>query len=196
MLPMISDRSEVVAVRKLAEEEAANMKKAGIDCAEKLCIGTMIETPAAALSCDQLARDAAFFSIGSNDLVQYTLCVDRSNEKVAQMYKPTHPAVLKLLRECINVANEHCIELCICGEIAGDPVYTALLVGMGMRDLSMAPGAIAMVRHVIRHISLHDAEELAAKVMQGDSADDNLELCKNFLRQAAPEVYSLITGTP
>ena len=195
MIPMISDISEIRAVKAMIAEEAAALKKKKIKCADKLFLGAMIETPAAALCCNIIAKEVDFFSIGSNDMVQYVMCVDRTNEKIAHMYTPTHPAVLKLIKSCIETAVEHRIGICLCGEIAGDPRFTALLLGLGLRELSMASGCINMVRHVTRKISISRAENLAEELLNGNSAEENMKKCEDFLRNAAPEIYSLVTGS-
>lgn len=194
MIPMISDISEIKAVKKMIAEEVSALKAAKIKCADRLFLGAMIETPAAALCCDTIACEVDFFSIGSNDMVQYVMCVDRTNEKVAHMYNPAHPAVLKILKTCIETAREHRIGICLCGEIAGDPRFTALLIGLGLRELSMATGCINMVRHVTRKLSVNKAEMLAYELLAGDSAEENMKKCEDFLRNTAPEIYSLVTG--
>jgi phosphotransferase system enzyme I (PtsI) len=125
----------------------------------------MIEVPGAALAADALAAEADFFAIGTNDLIQYTLAIDRGDERVAYLYNPLHPAVLRLIQFAIEAALRARIPVSVCGEMAGDPRYTALLLGLGIRELSMAPGNIARVKRRIRHLDLLAAQRRARAIM-------------------------------
>jgi phosphotransferase system enzyme I (PtsI) len=129
----------------------------------------MIEVPAAALAADALAAEADFFAVGTNDLIQYTLAIDRSDEQVAELYNPLHPAVLRLIQFSVEAASRRKIPISVCGEIAGDPRYAALLLGLGLRELSMAPQSIPRVKQRIRALDMVAATRRARAIM--DQAD-------------------------
>ena len=136
-------------------------------------LGVMIEVPGAALSADALATACDFFAIGTNDLTQYTLAIDRGDEQVAHLYDPLHPAVLRLIQFSTEAALRARIPISVCGEIAGDPRYAALLLGLGIRELSMSPGSLLMVKHRIRSLDLVDATRRARVIMdQSDGGAD------------------------
>jgi phosphoenolpyruvate-protein kinase (PTS system EI component) len=144
--------------------------------AQTVPVGAMIEVPAAALTVDQLALEADFFSVGTNDLIQYTLAVDRTDERVAGYYAPGTPAVLRLLRGAAIAARRAQRPLSICGEMAADPVMVAVLVGLGFRSFSMATSAIPVVKQGIRSVDSRDAIQLARRALRASSADDVREL--------------------
>src|SRR6202012_4766588 len=124
-------------------------------------VGAMIEIPSAALIADTLAQRTNFFSIGSNDLIQYTLAADRTNEKVSHLYEPTHPAIVRLIKMTVDASHRKNIWTGVCGEIGGDPVLVPLLVGLGIDELSCAPGVIPEVKYMIRRLKLDEAKALA-----------------------------------
>ncbi|MBI2880567.1 MAG: phosphoenolpyruvate--protein phosphotransferase [Candidatus Tectomicrobia bacterium] len=157
--PFISGLEEVRRADALLREVISELAAEGIAPENAPPVGIMVETPSAALLADVLAREADFFIIGTNDLVQYTLAADRGNERVAQLYDPLHPAVLRLIRGVRQAALEADIGVSVCGEMAGDPASAALLVGMGIRELSMSPQRIPQVKEVLRRISSGQAEE-------------------------------------
>ena len=132
-------------------------------------LGAMIEVPGAALAADALAAEADFFSIGTNDLIQYTLAIDRTDEQVAHLYNPLHPAVLRLIQFAVEAAARRGIPISVCGEMAGDPRYSALLLGLGLRELSMAPRNIPRVKQRIRGLDMVAATRRARAIM--DQAD-------------------------
>jgi len=172
LVPMIATVEELRATRRMMLTAAARLTAAGIALPDPLPpLGAMIEIPGAALAADALALEADFFAIGTNDLTQYTLAIDRSDEAVAALFNPLHPAVLRLIQFAADAAAKAAIPLCLCGEMAGDPRYTALLLGLGIRDLSMSALNLPMVKQRVRGLDLADAEALATKVMaQSDSA--------------------------
>jgi phosphotransferase system enzyme I (PtsI) len=159
LLPLVVSADEVREVRRWLAEEAEALKRRGVPARADVPLGVMIEVPAAALAADRLAREADFFSIGTNDLIQYALAVDRGNDAVAFLYRPEHVGVLRMIRAVVEHAQRHAIPVALCGEMAGDPTAVELLVGLGLRELSMQPRAIAAVRHVVREI---DARRAAA----------------------------------
>lgn len=130
----------------------------------------MIEVPSAAVTSDSLAKKADFFSIGTNDLIQYTIAVDRGNEKVAYLYQPFHPAVLRLIKSVIDNAAAAGIPVSLCGELAGEPKAAVVLLGLGLEDFSMSSNRISEVKRIIRDVTLDDAKELAERVLEMDSA--------------------------
>ena len=151
----------------------------------------MIEIPSAALTADLIAPKVKFFSIGTNDLVQYTLAIDRGNERVAHLYEPTHPAVLQLIRRTVEAGRRHGIWTGVCGETAGNPVLVPLLLGLGVTELSASPGALPLVKDVVRHLRLAEAQELAAAALESPSGSEVLERCRGLLRRIAPEILEL-----
>jgi len=150
----------------------AEMEREGIPFRRDVRLGVMIEVPAAAMIADILAREVDFFSIGTNDLIQYSLAVDRNNEHVASLYQPLHPAILRMLRFVIDSARAAGIEVSLCGEMAADPRYALLLVGLGLRRLSMSPRRIPEVKTWIRELTAADLAALAASCMEHGTAGD------------------------
>lgn len=171
LLPMITNVQEVKVVRQMVEEVAADLTARKVAVADPLPqIGVMIEVPAAALAAEHLAKEADFFSIGTNDLVMYTLAIDRSDERVAPFYDTFSPSVWRLVKLSIDAAKEGGIGLSVCGEMAGDEAFAALLIGMGVRELSMNAASLSRVKRRIRSLDLIAAERFAAAVLeQSDS---------------------------
>ena len=141
---------------------------------------------------DKLAERVDFFSVGTNDLVQYALAVDRNNERVAHLYQPSHPAILKLVKTAIDAAVARGIWVSVCGEMAGDPRFVPLLVGMGAHELSMNPSAIAPVRRLIRRLSSRDAADVLEQALKAANADDVLDLVEDMLYEIAPDIMNMI----
>jgi phosphoenolpyruvate-protein phosphotransferase (PTS system enzyme I) len=170
LLPMISTLGELRRAREAMEQVARRLKRRGVKLPQALPpLGAMIEVPGAALAADALAGEADFFAVGTNDLIQYTLAIDRTDEQVAHLYNPLHPAVLRLVQFAVEAAARRKIPISICGEIAGDPRYAALLLGLGLRELSMAPRAIPRVKRRIRNLDMIAATRRASAIM--DQAD-------------------------
>jgi phosphotransferase system enzyme I (PtsI) len=142
----------------------------------------MIEIPSAAVTADLLARQCDFFSIGTNDLIQYLLAIDRGNDHIAHLYEPTHPAVLRTLRQIVDEAHRRKIPVSVCGEMAGDPVFTSLLLGLGIDSLSMTPASLPTVKFLIRAMRMSEARELAAKALAMDSPKEIYAQCDAFYR--------------
>jgi phosphotransferase system enzyme I (PtsI) len=166
LLPMISNMAELKQVRERMKLVARRLTRRRVRFADPLPpLGIMIEVPGAALAADALAHQADFFAIGTNDLTMYTLAIDRGDDQVAHLYNPLHPAVLRLIQFSTEAALRTGIPICLCGEIAGDPRYTALLVGLGIRDLSMAANALPRVKQRIRALDLNAATQRARLIM-------------------------------
>jgi len=191
MLPMVTCVEEILEVRSLISELEKELRREKLDFAANMPIGAMVETPAAALLAGPLAKVVDFFSIGTNDLVQYTLAVDRTNEHLNYLYYPTHPAVLTLIANCIAVARRHNLPVSVCGQIAGDPRFTPLLVGLGVNELSMPPNAIGPVRRVVRNLQMADAELAAHQVLECETPQKALNISMKMLWDVAPEIAEL-----
>jgi phosphotransferase system enzyme I (PtsI) len=161
MFPMISGMEEVRRAKDLLDEAKRELIASNIPFDSMMKVGVMIETPAAVTLADLIAREVDFFSVGTNDLIQYTLAIDRSNEQLSQMYQPLHPAVLRSLRLIVQAACDAGIPACLCGEMAGDPLYLPVLLGLGFDELSMAAGSILRVKQILRRCTMTRAAEIA-----------------------------------
>jgi phosphotransferase system enzyme I (PtsI) len=170
MLPLVVTIDEVRQAHKLLDEAAAELEARGVPFRRDLPLGVMVETPAAAMSADVLAREVAFFSIGTNDLVQYTLAVDRGNVNLATRFTPLHPAVLRLIKRTVEVGRAAGLEVAVCGEMASQPVMAFALIGLGVRQLSVAPRTVTLVKHIVRGISAELAAEAAEAALASDNA--------------------------
>ena len=191
MYPMVSSAAEVEQANALLEETKSELAAAGCAFNPQIEVGAMVEIPSAALTADLIAPRVSFFSIGTNDLVQYTLAVDRGNERVAQLYEPTHPAVLQLIRHTVEASHRHGIWTGVCGEVAGNPVLVPLLLGLGVDELSASPGAVPLVKDVIRRIRISEAAELAEAARTMSTGAEVLEQCRALVGRAAPEILEL-----
>ena len=189
MYPMISGLDELNQANALVEECKAELRVENIPFAENLEIGAMIEIPSAVLVADALASRVKFFSIGSNDLIQYTLAIDRGNEKVTHLYQPTHPAVLRLIKMTVDAAHAKGIWAGVCGQIAGDPVLAPLLIGLGVDELSAAPAVLDEVKYMIRRLKLDEAKQLAEFALACESPSEILARCMEFARSTAPSLF-------
>jgi phosphotransferase system enzyme I (PtsI) len=189
MFPMISTLTEIRQCKMVLSEVQEDLHDAGVPFRERLPVGTMIEIPSAAIMADQLGKEVDFFSIGTNDLVQYTLAADRTNENLAQLYSPADPAVLRLIRMIVDAANRHNIEVNICGEMSGDRLYTLLLLGMGLRQLSLTPQHIPEIKSLIRSVTLTEAKRVAEEALRLESARDVLTYLREQNRRLVPEMF-------
>lgn len=172
MLPLVTTVSEVRRVRELLESTKAELRKENIEFRENIPVGVMIETPAAAMTADLLAKEADFFSIGTNDLTQYTMAVDRGNSKVSALYSHYNPAVLRLIKQTAEAANRAGIPVGMCGEAAGDKAFIPLLIAFGLHEFSVTPAAVLPTRKTVSLWSKTDADALAERVLTLDSAEE------------------------
>ena len=182
MLPMVGSLSEIRRARAMLRQAARELKAEDIAHRPDPPLGIMIEIPAAAVIADVLAKEVDFFSIGTNDLIQYDLAVDRVNARVASLFRPAHPSVLRLLHQTIQAAAEQGIPVTMCGEMGGHSIYTALLLGMGIRQFSLTPGYIPRVRRLVRSITLREARALAAQCMRLGTAQEVQDLLQARVR--------------
>jgi len=172
MLPLVVSVDEVREARGLLGEAAAELRAAGTPHREDVALGVMIETPAAAMSAESFVGEAAFFSIGTNDLVQYTLAVDRGNAQLAPRFTSLHPAVLRLIRHVAQVGHAHGMEVCVCGEMASQPLMAYALMGLGLRTLSVAPRSVPAVKRIVRGVRMDRAREAAEAASAVGTARD------------------------
>ena len=184
MFPMISGRAELTAVRQVLDGVRAELVHEGVAIGADLKVGIMIEMPSAALTADLLAPEVDFFSIGTNDLIQYTMAVDRVNEYVSYLYEPMHPALLRLLRGVADAAKVGGISVTVCGEMAGDPLIAPLLIGLGLTELSMSAVSIPEVKETIRRLDGSAAKALAARALTLPTAADVRAAVEAFLAEA------------
>ncbi|MBZ5713210.1 phosphoenolpyruvate--protein phosphotransferase [Nannocystis pusilla] len=187
MLPLVGGVDELGAGLDAIEEARDQLATAGVAHADDIDIGVMIETPAAALTAEHFARRVDFLSIGTNDLIQYTLAIDRENEAVSYLYQPMHPAILRLIKEVAEAGARHHVPVSLCGEMAADPRYTWVLLGLGVAELSMHPSAIPVIKHIIRSSKTDDMKELAERVLKVDSASEADEMVLAAMRARFPE---------
>jgi phosphotransferase system enzyme I (PtsI) len=189
MFPLVTNISEFRTSRYFLHEEMENLDEQGIAFDRDIQVGIMVEVPAAALMANAFAREVDFFSVGTNDLVQYTLAVDRTNEQVASLYTPIHPAVLKLVRDVSRSARRHDIPISSCGASSGDPEFAALLIGLGIRTLSVTASGIPLLKQAIRGLTVEHCERIAKKAISYDSETEAVAYVRDRLRKLVPEVF-------
>jgi phosphotransferase system enzyme I (PtsI) len=189
MYPMISGLDELNQANALVEEYKGELRAEGIGFNENLEIGAMIEIPSAVMIADALARRLKFLSLGTNDLIQYTLAVDRMNEKVAHLYEPTHPAILRLIKATVEAAHRHNIWAGVCGEMASDPILTPLLLGLGVDELSAAPSLVPPVKFLIRRLKMTEAKSLAEFALNCESGTEILARAQALAHAIAPGLF-------
>jgi len=171
LLPMISDVAELLQAKELIQEAALELRSEGHEIADEIPIGCMIEVPSAVMVSDHIARECDFLSIGTNDLVQYTLAADRATQEVYLFYKAYHPSILRMIKRVIEEASRVDIPVSLCGEMASDPLMAPLLIGLGVRKLSCSSRFIPKLRKMISTLSLPKVEEVTQKVMKLENAD-------------------------
>lgn len=182
MYPMISGSEELARANAVLDECRKELREKGIPFDETMPVGAMIEIPSAAATADILAGQCAFFSIGTNDLIQYLLAIDRVNDRIAHLYEPTHPAVLRTIKHVVDEAHKRNIKVSVCGEMAGDPIYVPLLLGLGVDELSMSPSLLPAVKFLVRAMKLTEAMELTERAMQLSMPKEIYTLFDTFCR--------------
>ena len=190
MFPLISGVMELRQAKMVLHDVMEDLADEGIPFDAKVPVGMMIEVPSVAIQARCFAEEVDFFSIGTNDLVQYTLAVDRTNERVASLYSACHPAVIALLKEVIRAANRTDTPVSVCGEMAGQPEYVTPLLGLGLRKFSMTPPAIPEVKQVIRGVSIEQCRRVAGKASRFDSDREVLNYVRDELARVMPEVFA------
>jgi phosphotransferase system enzyme I (PtsI) len=194
MYPMISGMDELNQANALVEEYKIELRKEGLAFDEKLEIGAMIEIPSAALIADTMGKRVKFFSLGTNDLIQYTLAVDRMNEKIAHLYEPTHPAIIRLIKMTVDAARKNKISVSVCGEMAGEPIMTALLIGLGVDELSASPPLVPQIKYMVRRLKLVETQALAEFALNSESGSEILSKCQELAWQSAPSLFESKAG--
>jgi phosphotransferase system enzyme I (PtsI) len=183
MYPMISGVEELRQANQLLGEAKEELRQNGLEFNDKIEVGVMVEVPSAAMTADILAREADFFSIGTNDLIQYSLAVDRSNEKVAYLYDPAHPAILRLVKSIIDAAHQSEIKVAMCGEMAGEPSLALILLGLGLDEFSLPPQVIPELKYVIRAVGFKAAQEIAVQALKLSTGKEVEEFSQNKLAE-------------
>ncbi len=191
LFPMISSVDEIRETKMILSQVKNDLLTQGVPFHDRIEIGAMIEVPAAVFIADKLAREVDFFSIGTNDLIQYALAIDRINEQVTYLYEPLHPAVLRLIRHIVKIGHRAGIRVAMCGEMAGEPAYTMILIGLELDELSMNPLAIPRVKRIIRGSTMKEARALLKKVMTFSSAAEIRECVEQSMREKFPEDFQM-----
>jgi phosphotransferase system enzyme I (PtsI) len=186
LFPLISGVAELRAAKRLCAEVSDELEREGIAHARKIPVGVMIETPSAAMIADLLAAECDFLSIGTNDLIQYSLAADREDEHVGYLYHPLHPAILRSLRQVVVASERTGTPVAMCGDMAGDAMLTWVLIGLGLRNLSMAPRQIPVVKSIVRSTRLPDAERLLARALTMATETEIEELVYTDMRKRFP----------
>jgi phosphotransferase system enzyme I (PtsI) len=187
MLPLVTSVRELMEVQRVLSEVCKQLENEGVPFNYEMPLGIMIETPSAALTAQTLAKHVEFFSIGTNDLTQYVLAVDRGNAQVSDMFSSAEPAVLHLIKNVIEQAKASNIDVSICGEMAANPRYVMLLLGMGIRSLSITPSMILEIKNLIRTVTTGQCEEIAARVLGMESEEE----ITGYLIEETREIFPL-----
>ncbi|HEX9780825.1 MAG TPA: phosphoenolpyruvate--protein phosphotransferase [bacterium] len=192
MYPLISGLEQLRRANEILQEVKQELSREGIPFADPFDVGVMIEVPSAAMTCDLIAKEARFFSIGTNDLIQYSLAVDRVNEKIAYLYEPTHPAILRLVKQIVDAGHAAGIPVGMCGEMAGEPAMSLLLLGLGLDELSTSPVQLPLVKRVIRSVPYPSAQAVAEKAMQLATSAEVDAFLSASLRELVPNLAGAV----
>ncbi|MBU1626913.1 phosphoenolpyruvate--protein phosphotransferase, partial [bacterium] len=191
MFPMISCIDEIKETNNILDEVKFDLEKEGVEFNKNIRKGMMIETPSAASIADILAKEVDFFSIGTNDLIQYMLAIDRTNESVAYLYNPLHPSILRTINWVVKAGHDQGIKVSMCGEMAGEAQYTLILLGLGLDELSMNPISIPLIKSIIRSVTLSDADYVISKCLTFQDVDESNLFCIEEVLKKTPEEYHL-----
>jgi phosphotransferase system enzyme I (PtsI) len=189
MFPMISGYEELLHAKALLAEAAEELRARGTPFQEEMELGVMIEVPSAAIVASMLAREVKFFSIGTNDLLQYLMAVDRGNERIAHLHDPSNPAVVRILKMVVDAAHEAGIWVGVCGELAGDIEFTPLLIGIGIDELSMAASLVPRVKKAIRSLDVQACREVVAHAISGERAAEIYARTTGLARSRYPDLF-------
>ncbi len=190
LFPMISGIEEILQAKRIFNEAKGDLQAQGIPVGKDIEIGVMIEVPSAVVVADVLAKEVDFFSIGTNDLIQYVLAIDRINERVTYLYEPLHPAVLRMIRQAVEAGHRAGIRVAMCGEMAGEPMYAMILLGLELDELSMNPVLIPRVKRIIRETSVEESKTLLKRVMEFSSAVETREYVERTMKDRFPGEFS------
>jgi len=196
LFPLISGVAELRAATLLCREVCADLAREGIAHDPKVPLGVMIETPSAALISDLLAAECDFLSIGTNDLIQYALAADRDDEHVGYLYHPLHPAILRALKQVVLGATKAGKPVAMCGDMAGDPMFAWILLGLGLRNFSMAPRQVPIIKSIIRATDLFDAERMLAQAMAMSTETEIEAMVYKAMRERFPLEVNEGQGDP
>jgi phosphotransferase system enzyme I (PtsI) len=191
MFPMISGIEEILEAKRIFYEVKNELLRRGVAVGNNIEIGVMIEVPSAVIVAEELAKEVDFFSIGTNDLIQYVLAIDRINERVTYLYEPLHPAVLSLIKQVVDIGHKAGIRVAMCGEMAGDPTYTMILLGLELDELSMNPLAIPRVKKIVRGSTLKESKILLNKIMTLSSSSEIRALVEATMQKRFPEEFQV-----
>ncbi|MCG6533513.1 MAG: phosphoenolpyruvate--protein phosphotransferase [Syntrophales bacterium LBB04] len=189
LFPMISGVEEILKAKETFYEVRNQLIAEGVPVGNDVEIGVMIEVPAAVIIADELAKEVDFFSIGTNDLIQYALAIDRVNERVTYLYEPLHPAVLRLVAQVVKIGHEAGIKVAMCGEMAAEPTYAMILLALELDELSMTPSAIPKIKKIIRGSTLEESKSLLAKIMTFSLSSEIRAYVEKYMRQRFPEEF-------
>ncbi len=188
MFPLISTLLELRQAKMVLADVMEDLQEHGVPFNRNVPVGMMVETPAAVMMIDHFVEEVDFLSIGTNDLIQYTLAVDRGNKDVVSLYNPADPAVLKLIAMALDTAGRKQLSISMCGQMSGSPLYTMLLLGMGLRRFSVTPGAIPEVKNLCRSVSITDCQAVAARAMTMENARDVRSYLKEEVKKYVREI--------
>lgn len=186
MFPLIATLPELRSAKMILSEVMEDLREEGIEFDPNLQVGMMVEVPSAVVMLDRFVREVDFVSIGTNDLVQYALAVDRGNEDVADLYRASDPAVLRLIRQCIQVADEADVEVSLCGQMCGNALYAMLLIGLGLRHMSVRPSALLPLKRICRQVTVEQCTQIAERVLDMDSAREVDRFLTEEIKKIAP----------
>ena len=190
LIPMISGIQEIRKVKAILQEVKRGLTKATVSFDPEIQVGVMIEVPSASITADILAKEVDFFSIGTNDLIQYALAIDRVNEHVSYLYEPLHPAILRIIRNVVQTAHQAKIPVAICGEMAAEPTYALILLGMGLDEFSMTPASIPRMKRILRLSRFEDAVALVERVFQFQTASEIETYVRKWMGERFPKDFT------
>jgi phosphotransferase system enzyme I (PtsI) len=193
MIPMVSGLDEIRKAKAIIAECMEELRHKKINFNNDIKVGIMIEVPSACMISDKLAQEADFFSIGTNDLIQYTLAIDRVNEYVSYLYEPLHPAVIRMIKKVVDDAHEYRIQVALCGEMAGEPLYIPVLLGLDLDEISMNPYSIPRAKKMIRGLEHGYCRELLQEIMKQDSPGEGEALLRDEMSRIFPGDFAKIT---